>query len=85
MAEGGAAEIRGNLTMARLYQNVGTKVKVCFFCDVKNARLVHVYDGECLTHREPLVCFADIERFIHLAEPMMPPGHNTEQKGERCG
>ena len=52
-----------------------------FFYDVKNARLVHVYTGESLTHREPFFDLAGIKRFIHLAEPLMTPGHKGEKRG----
>ena len=65
--------------MTRLYQIWGSHVRVCFFYDVKNARLVNVFDRESLTHQEPFFDKDDLERFISLAEPMLTPGHKKER------
>ena len=75
-------EIKASLAMTRLYQNLGDKVSKAFFYDVKNARLVNVFGGECLMHREQLLDKDDLERFMSLAEPMMTPGHKKKTRAD---
>ena len=70
-------EVITSVASIRLYQNLGEKASVMFFYEVKNARLVPCYDGNHLTHREPLIDIVDFGRFVDTAEPLMKPGQDV--------
>ena len=47
------------------------------FYDVKNAKLCNIYEGEGLTHREPLLDEDDFERYLHAVDPLLHPGRDV--------
>ena len=77
LASGTHAEINANVTSTRLYQNLTENAPCMGFYDVKNAKLCNIYDGEGLTHREPLIDEADFERFLNAVEPLLCPGRDV--------
>ena len=77
VAEGTAVEINASLTQTRLYQNLSESSTVMGFYDIKNARLCNVFEGQGLTHREPAVDEADLERYLKSLCPLMQPGRDV--------
>ena len=77
VAEGTGAEIHASLTKTRLYQNLTEAATVMGFYDVKNARLCGVFEGECLTHREPALDELDFERYVKSFCPLMVSGRDV--------
>ena len=69
-------EIKQEVTNTRLYQNLTEEVPFMGFYDVKNARLCSIFEGEGLTHREPVLDVADVERFLATVVPLMRPGRD---------
>ena len=47
------------------------------FYDVKNAKLTKIFEGEGLTHREPLLDEKHFERFVMTVEPLMKEGRDV--------
>ena len=70
-AEGSGADIRASVTTTRLYKNLTEAATVMGFYDVKNARVCSVFEGQGLTHREPVLDEDDFERYLQSLEPMM--------------
>ena len=77
LAEGTHAEIKANVASTRLYQNLTEAAPCMGFYDVKNAKLCNVYDGEGLTHREPVLDEEDFERFLQAVDPLIYPGRDV--------
>ena len=46
LAEGTAVEINASVTSTRLYKNLTESVPLGAFYDVKNAKLVNIFEGE---------------------------------------
>ena len=69
-------ETHANLTTTRLYQNLTDQVTSMAFYDVKNARLCNVFQGEGLTHREPLVDEKDFEKFTATVDGLLKAGRD---------
>ena len=76
VSEGDHAEIRNSVTNTRLYQNLTDEVPFMGFYDVKNARLCTIFEGQGLTHREPVIDPDDVERFLATVVPLMRPGRD---------
>ena len=57
--------------MTRLYKNLTDSASCMGFYDVKNAKLCTIFQGEGLTHREPVLDEADFERFAETVEPLL--------------
>ena len=77
MQTGTCVDTKNLLTSCRLYKNLGEHVPFVAFYDVKNARLCNVFDGECLTHREPLLDVEDFKTFLKLVGPLMKSGRDS--------
>ena len=77
VAEGSAVEVQASVTKTRLYQNLTEAATVMGFYDVKNARLCAVFEGQGLTHREPVLDESDFERYVLSLEPLMVPGRDV--------
>ena len=76
VAQGSHLEIKANITSTRLYRNLTEAVPLMALYDVKNAKLCKIFEGECLTHREPLLDETDFDRFVQTVEPLMQPGRD---------
>jgi len=77
VAEGSAVDVHASVTKTRLYHNMTEAATVMGFYDVKNARLCAVFNGESLTHREPVLDELDFERYLQSLEPLMVPGRDV--------
>ena len=77
LASGTRAEIKANVTSTRLYQNLTEAAPCMGFYDVKNAKLCNIYEGEVLTHREPLLDEEDFERYLRAVDPLLHPGRDV--------
>ena len=77
VAEGSHGEINATLTATRFYQNLTQAATVMGFYDVKNARLCNIFEGQCLTHREPALDEQDFERYVKSFSPLMLPGRDV--------
>ena len=77
VAEGGGADIQATVTSTRLYQNLTEAVPCMGFYDVKSAKLCNIYEGEGLTHREPLLDEDDFLRFLQAVDPLLHPGRDV--------
>ena len=77
VAEGSGQDIHANVTTTRLYKNLTEAATVMGFYDVKNARLCSVFEGQGLTHREPVLDEDDFDRYLHSLEPLMQAGRDV--------
>ena len=71
VAEGTHSEIKVSVAQTRLYQNLTGNATCMAFYDVKNAKLCTLFQGEGLTHREPVLDETDFERFVETVEPLL--------------
>ena len=77
IAEGTDVEIHKSITQTRMYQNLTDHATLMGFYDVKNARLCNVFEGQPLTHREPALDEADLERYLKSLAPLMVGGRDV--------
>ena len=73
VAEGSGADIHASVTATRLYKNLTEAATVMGYYDVKNARLCAVFEGQGLTHREPVLDEEDFERHKKCPASCMAP------------
>ena len=76
VTEGDHADIKKSVTATRLYVNLTDEVPFMGFYDVKNARLCSIFEGEGLTHREPVLDPDDVQRFLATVVPLMRAGRD---------
>ena len=75
-------ETKPNVTSMRLYHNLTEVVPLMAFDDVKNTKFFlsidgKIFEGEGLTHGEPLLDEIDFDRLVQTVEPLMQPGRDT--------
>ena len=76
IATGDHVEINASVVNSRLYQNLTDGVSMMAVYDAKNAKLCTIFQGEGLTHREPVLDEPDFERFLQTIEPLMQGGRD---------
>ena len=77
VAAGSHLESKADITSTRLYQNLTGAVLLMAFYDVNNAKLSKIFEGEGLTHGQPLLDEDDFERFVQTVEPLMKAGRDV--------
>ena len=77
VVEGDHLDMRKSVAETRLSQNLTESALLMGFYDVKNARLCSIFEGESLSHREPVLDTEDVERFLATVVPLMRAGRDV--------